>query len=88
MAFFKALTTVTSLGLLEIFQLLKPAVRHLVELLGWEISPSQGLYLQRTELHRKTRIFANVSTGIATHDYSVRAVKTNTLDHTPTTKLY
>jgi hypothetical protein len=31
------------------------SIRHLVGLLGWGISPAQGLYLQRTTQHNKER---------------------------------
>jgi len=47
----------------------------LVELLGREIRPSQGLYLHRPAQHRKTRTYIHASSGIWTRDPSVRAVK-------------
>jgi len=39
------------------------------------IGPSHGLYLYRTAQHRKTQTHNRASSGIQTHDPSVRAVK-------------
>jgi hypothetical protein len=44
--------------------------RHLIGLLGLEISPTQGLYL-----NRKTRTHIHASRGIQTHDPSVGEVE-------------
>jgi hypothetical protein len=51
---------------------------HLLGLLGRGISPTQGLYLHRTTQHRKTRTNIHASSGIRTHDPSVRAVEDST----------
>jgi hypothetical protein len=51
---------------------------HLIGLLVWEISPSQGLYLPRTAQHRKMRTHIHGSSGIQTHDPSVRVVDVST----------
>jgi len=51
---------------------------HFVGLLGREISPSQGHYLHRTAQHRKERTHIHTSSGIRTHDPSVRSVKDRT----------
>jgi len=48
---------------------------HLVGLLGWGISPSQGHYLHRTAQHRKLLTNIHVLSGIQTHDPSVQAVE-------------
>jgi hypothetical protein len=48
---------------------------HLVGLLGRGISPSQGFYLHRIAQHRKTRTHIHTSSGIGTHDPSVREVE-------------
>jgi hypothetical protein len=48
---------------------------HLVGLLGREIGPMKGLYLHGTTQHRKTRTHVHASSGIRTHDPSVRAVE-------------
>jgi hypothetical protein len=53
--------------------------RNLVGLLGRRISLSRGLYLYRAAQHRKTRTNIHTSSGIRTHDPSVRAIK----DHAP-----
>jgi hypothetical protein len=58
--------------------------RHMVGLLGRVISPSQGLYLQRTTQHRKTRTNIHVLSGIRTHDPSNQLAKTNASDRTAT----
>jgi hypothetical protein len=36
------------------------------------MNPSQGLYLNRTAQHRKTRTYIQASRGIRTHDLNVR----------------
>jgi len=51
---------------------------HSVGLLGRGISPSQGHYLHRTAQQRKTRTHIHASSGIRTHDPSVRAVEDRT----------
>jgi hypothetical protein len=48
---------------------------HLVGLLGRGIGPTQGLYLHRITQHRKTRTHMHASSGIRTHDPSVRAAE-------------
>jgi hypothetical protein len=48
---------------------------QLVGLLGWGIGPTQGLYLRRTTRHRKTRTYIRATSGIRTHDPSVRTVE-------------
>jgi hypothetical protein len=48
---------------------------HLVGLLGREISSTQCLNLRRTTQHRKTQTHIHASSGIRTHDPSVRAVE-------------
>jgi len=42
--------------------------RHLVGLLWWGISPSQGLYPHRTAQHKKTKTYINASSRIRTCD--------------------
>jgi len=51
---------------------------QLVGLLGQEIDLTQGHYLQRTTQHRKTRTLIHASSGIQTHDPSVRAAEDST----------
>jgi len=46
----------------------------LVGLLGWDIGPSQGLYLHRAD-HRKTCTYIQALSGIRTQDLSVQAVQ-------------
>jgi hypothetical protein len=58
--------------------------RHMVELLGREISPSQGLYLHRTTQHRKTRTNIHALSGMRTHDPSNQPAKTHASDRTAT----
>jgi hypothetical protein len=48
---------------------------YLVGLLGWGISLTQGLYLNRTTQHGKTRTHIHASSGIRTPDPSVRTVE-------------
>jgi len=45
--------------------------------LGWEIGLSQGLYLHRAPQHKETQIYSHNSSGIRTHDPSIRAVQNN-----------
>jgi hypothetical protein len=52
--------------------------RQLVGLLGQGIGPTQGHYLHRTTHHRKTRKHIHTSSGIRTHDPSVRAAEDST----------
>jgi hypothetical protein len=40
----------------------------------------QGLYLHRTAQHRKTRKNIHALNGIRTHDPSIQAAKTHSLD--------
>jgi hypothetical protein len=61
--------------------------RHMLGLLGWVISPSQGLYLHRTIQHRKTRTNIHALSGIRTHDPSNQPAKTHASDRTAT-KVY
>jgi hypothetical protein len=68
------------LGLLTYERFLK-LFRLLAGLLGRVISPSQGLYLHRTTLHRKTRTNIHALSEIRTHDPSVRAIKAHAPDH-------
>lgn len=49
--------------------------RHLVGLLGQEISPSQGIYLQKTAQHRRELANMYALSGVWTHDPNVRAIK-------------
>jgi hypothetical protein len=77
------LQSLKDLGYLTYGRILK-LFRHLVRLLGWVISPSQGLYLHRTTQHRKMRTNIHVLSGIQTHDPSVRAIKADTPDHAAT----
>jgi hypothetical protein len=49
--------------------------RRLIELLGWGISPSQGLCIHRKTQHRKDQTHVHLSSRIRTHDPSVRAVR-------------
>jgi hypothetical protein len=42
------------------------SIRHLVGLLGWGISPTQGLYLHRTTQHRKTQTNIHAPSSIRT----------------------
>jgi hypothetical protein len=56
----------------------------MVELLGRVISPSQGLYLHRTTLHRKTKTNIHALSGIRTHDPSNQPTKTQASDRTVT----
>jgi hypothetical protein len=58
--------------------------RHMVELLGRVISPSQGLNLHRTTQHRKTRTNIHALRGIQTHDPSNQPAKTHASDRTAT----
>jgi len=51
---------------------------HLVGLLGREIGPTQGLYLQKTTQHTKKRTHIHASSGIRTHDPSFRAIEDST----------
>jgi hypothetical protein len=51
------------------------------------VSPSQGLCLHRTTQHRKTRANLHALSGIQTHDPSIQAAKTHTLDHLATNQL-
>jgi hypothetical protein len=51
------------------------SVRYLVGVLGRGISPSQGLYLYRKALNRKTRTYVHVFSGIQIHELSVQAIK-------------
>jgi hypothetical protein len=57
--------------------------RQLLGLLGgrgWGKSPMLGLYLHRRALHRKKQTYIHTSSGIRTHDPSVRADITHVLD--------
>jgi hypothetical protein len=54
------------------------SVGQLVGLLGRGIGPTQGLYLHRTTQHRKMRRHIHASSGIRTHDPSVRAAEDST----------
>jgi hypothetical protein len=58
--------------------------RHMVGLLGWVISPSQGLYRHGTTQHRKTRTNIYALNGIRTHDPSNQPAKTHVSDRTAT----
>jgi hypothetical protein len=58
--------------------------RHMVGLLGQEISPSQGLYLHRTTQHRKTRTNIHALRGIRNHDPSNQLAKTHASDRMAT----
>jgi hypothetical protein len=58
--------------------------RHLAGLLGWVISPSQGLFLHRTAQNRKTRTNIDGLDGIRTCDPSIQAAKTHALDQSAT----
>jgi hypothetical protein len=58
--------------------------RHMAGLLGWVISPSQGLYLPRTTQNRKTRTNIHDLSGIRTHDPSNQPAKTHASDRTVT----
>jgi hypothetical protein len=58
--------------------------RHMVGLLGWVISPLQGLYLHRTTQHKKTRTDIFALSGTRTHDPSNQPAKTHALDCTAT----
>jgi hypothetical protein len=58
--------------------------RHMVGLLGRVISPSQGLYLQRTTQHRKTRTNIHALSWLRTHDPSNQPTKTHASDRTAT----
>jgi t-SNARE complex subunit (syntaxin) len=49
-----------------------------VGLLGRGINPTQGIYLNKTIQHRKTQTHIHVSSGIRTHDPSVRSVEDST----------
>jgi len=51
---------------------------HLVEFLGRGIGRMQGLYLHRRTQHTKTRTDIHASSGIRTHDSSLRAVEDRT----------
>jgi hypothetical protein len=57
---------------------------HIVKLLGWVISPSQGLYLHRTTQHRKTWTSIHALSGIRTHDLSNKPAMTLASDRTAT----
>jgi hypothetical protein len=52
--------------------------RHLVGLLGWGISPTQGLYRHRTTQHRNTRTHIHAPSRIRTCDPNVQAVVDST----------
>jgi hypothetical protein len=54
------------------------SVGQLVGLFGRMIGPMQGLYLHRTTQHRKTRTYIHASSGIRSHDPSVRAAEDST----------
>jgi hypothetical protein len=75
--FLKDLGRFTYRRFLELF-------RHMVGLLERVISPSQGLYLNRTTLHRKTRTNIHALRGIRTHDPSNQPAKTHASDRTAT----
>jgi hypothetical protein len=51
---------------------------HLVGLLGWRISPTQGLYLHKTTQYRKTQTHIHALSKIQTHNPSIQAVKDST----------
>jgi hypothetical protein len=52
--------------------------RHLVGLLGWGISPTQGLYLHRTTQHRNTQTHIHAPSRIRTCDLNVQGVVDST----------
>jgi hypothetical protein len=54
------------------------SIGQMVGLLGRVIGSTQGPYLHRTTQHRKTRTHIHVSSGIRTHDPSVRAAEDST----------
>jgi hypothetical protein len=77
-----ALQSSTNLGRLTYRRFLE-LFRQMVGLLGRVISPSQGLYLHRTQ-HRKTRTNIHALSGIRTHDPSNQPAKTHASDSTVT----
>jgi hypothetical protein len=54
------------------------SIKHMVGLLGWGISPAQGLYLHRTTQHRKTQTNIHDPSRIRTFDPNVRAAEDST----------
>jgi hypothetical protein len=54
------------------------SILTLVGLLGWGISLTQSLYLHRTTQYRKMRTRIHTTSGIQTHDPSVRAAEDST----------
>jgi hypothetical protein len=78
-----ALLSLKDLGCLTYRRFLE-LFRHMVGLLGWVISPSQGLYLHRTTRHRKTQTNIHALSGIQTHDPSNQPAKTHASERTAT----
>jgi hypothetical protein len=78
-----ALQSLKDLGRLTYRRFLE-LFRHMVGLLGWVISPSQGLYLHRTTQHKKTRTNIHALTKIRTHDPSNQPAKTHASDRRAT----
>jgi hypothetical protein len=61
-----------------IFENYESIFGYLVGLLGRGISPSQGHYLQRRAQHRKAPTHIHPSSGIRTHDPSIREFENRT----------
>jgi hypothetical protein len=76
-----ALQSLKDLGRLTYRRFLE-LFRHIVGLVGWVISPSQGLYLHRTTQHKKMRTNIHALSGIRTHDPSNQPAKTHASDRT------
>jgi hypothetical protein len=77
-SFFQRLGLLACSGSEFIFLKLMYLFGQLVGLLGGGISPTQGLYLNRTTQHRKTRTHIHASSGIRIHDPSFRAAEDGT----------
>jgi hypothetical protein len=69
LSFFRSLLRIRPIGLFQ-FRIISEIMndRQTVELLGWVISSSQGLYLHRTTQRRQTRINIHALSGIRTRD--------------------
>jgi hypothetical protein len=75
----------TNLGLCDLFKIritsgTKETVRRLVEFPGRRISPTQGLYLSSTMLHKNTRTNIYTISGIRTYDPTIQEAMTHALD--------
>jgi hypothetical protein len=59
-------------------------LRHLVGLLGQEISPTQDLYIHRTAQHTKTTTNIHALSGIRSHELSVQVIEAYATDRATT----